>query len=407
MAVANEMRQTSLPTILIENNTYDQAGVLNVWQNWGSQFMNPNGVVMRVRLYRTSAERRATRCGYAHEVWPKSSPFACWYCRQFFSGPPMMIPRARSPGMVWELEGNFCSGYRGVTCGMKFLMQGPQTFATSTRTALFIQLVKQVFPSFDKHMGGRIPLALDYREYEMFGGDTSVEEARAISLQPDVIMHMKFPPHVNTVIGVSETYFGPLHGGRGEREILKAIATEARQQKMQSGGKKGSRPGSESRPGSGVEEEEKEEDEESEDTRMEDEEEEGTRMSGEEEEGDIDDRTRRRLAAYREQKETFDVEHLHVPSRQEIQDRLAQKPTRLNNVGAFEALAFGGGGEQPATSANTNGSRSTLDLDPAPPPAAAAPAAQPQASTEDLGARQVSKKSRGRKKIVTETTNQA
>jgi hypothetical protein len=281
--------------------------------------MNLNGAIIRVRLYKTSAERRATRCGYAHEVWPKSSPFACWYCRQFFSGPPLMLPRSRSPGMVWELEGNICSGYKGVSCGLRYLLDGPQTFATSTRVALFIQLVKQIFPDFEKHMNGRIPLGVDYREYEMFGGDTTVEEARAISLQPDVIVQMRYPPHVNTVIGVSETYFGSLHGGRGEREILRAIASETRNQKERGAGS----------PEGRLDEEEGEAEAEAE-----------SEAKADSLEG-LDARTQRRLAAYKVQRETFDVENLRVPTRDEIADRIVQKPKRLDNVGSFEELAFG------------------------------------------------------------------
>jgi hypothetical protein len=274
----------ALPSVVLENNVYDKDGVLNVWQNWGSRFFNPQSAVTRVRIYKSSAERRCTRAGRASEVWPESSPFACWYCRQFFEGPPLMLPRARSPGMIWEVYGNFCSGYRGVACGLRYLTSGPQSFATATQTALFIQLCREMFPDMDEHLHGRLPLGVDYRELEMFGGDTTVEEARATTLQTDLITHMRFPPHVNAVIGITETYFGPMQGGRGEKEIMAAISQETRSEK---------------------------------------------------------DKLQRKMAGFTEQREEFDLSTMRVPTQEEIEIRLAQKPTRLDNVGAFEELAFG------------------------------------------------------------------
>lgn len=308
-----EAESAVLPSVVLDNNVYDKHGVLNVWQNWGSRFFNPKSAVTRVRVYRSSAERRATRSGTASEVWPQTSPFACWYCRQFFDGPPVMLPRARSPGMVWEVYGNFCSGYRGVACGLRYLQTGSQSFASNTQTALFIQLVREMFPRIDEHLHGRLPTGIDYRELEMFGGDTSVEEARATTLQPDLSSHIRFPPHINTVIGVAETYFGPMQGGRGERQIMASIAAETKEQASQA------------------------------------------------QVGAATDRDRRRAAAFQEQREEFDLRLMRVPTQEEIETRLRQKPTRLENVGTFEELAFSAeqSSEDAATTATATATTAT------------------------------------------------
>lgn len=65
--------------------------------------------------------------------WPKSSPFKCWNCCEYFDGPPAMIPRHYNHKyQYYEIYGNFC----GWSCAKRFESDSQQEFYSETAPSL-------------------------------------------------------------------------------------------------------------------------------------------------------------------------------------------------------------------------------------------------------------------------------
>lgn len=188
-----------------------------VFYDGSGALFHPHSSVIRVRLYGLFARQRETREGTMREIWPKSSPFACHMCGTYFETTPMMIPVSRAPDGTFVLERNFC----GIPCAHRWVVTRSDPFSKSQREILFFQLVREIAPkAFSNH---RLAMAADFTELDRYGGETEVEEFRAISDDPDLDLHVSSAPIISSTIGVEEHFRGPLQGGKGERETLEAI----------------------------------------------------------------------------------------------------------------------------------------------------------------------------------------
>jgi hypothetical protein len=156
-------------------------------------------------------------------AWPPRGCGPCWFCRDTFEGPPLLIPRCKTINGVYEVFGNFCS----VACAHAVLFYG--LFETNAgHRSMFMHMLQTGMPGvFDA--GGRAPIQRPLRDRADFGGGVAVSEWKVpVSGVVDV---SRMPPVAPCLLAVSRFSLGDQEKDPREmiaRAIVASQAAEAR-----------------------------------------------------------------------------------------------------------------------------------------------------------------------------------
>ena len=105
--------------------------------------------------------------------WPKTSPYACWWCCENFESMPLFLPTRYDDKLKrFEIKGNFCS----LSC-VKAYNLSLNDFGTSQRSTLIAFIGKKLYGFSNKP----IKIALPRECLEKFGGKYSIQEFRDYS----------------------------------------------------------------------------------------------------------------------------------------------------------------------------------------------------------------------------------
>jgi len=144
--------------------------------------------------------------------WPESSDAVCWYCRRGFSGVPYKIPRCRNLDGSLTVYGNFCC----LACMVKYMWLR-KSLTSPEQLAIVTQLAREC------GVEGRLPMAPDLEDLEESGGDLSWDEFDRLCHINCARVSMRFPPMVEAMVGIEETYDAIKSGGAGMETILKDV----------------------------------------------------------------------------------------------------------------------------------------------------------------------------------------
>jgi len=144
--------------------------------------------------------------------WPEKSDAVCWYCRRAFSCVPFKIPRCRNLDGSLTVYGNFC----WLGCMVKYMWLR-RTLTSPEQFAIVTQLAREC------GVEGRLPMAPDLEDLIESGGDMSWEEFDRLCHINTARVVMRFPPMVEAMVGIEETYDAMKSGGDGMDAIMRDV----------------------------------------------------------------------------------------------------------------------------------------------------------------------------------------
>lgn len=138
------------------------------------------------------------------DEWPLSTSVSCYWCCHPFEGPPMGLPvKAFSSGDGFYVTGCFCS----LSCASAFNLEGRESHDTvCERQAMLSELSRLIHGNQD------VRGAPDWRALLKFGGYMSIDQFRAFSSEPKVLL-TNVPPMRSLTTQLEEVNEGNVGSG--------------------------------------------------------------------------------------------------------------------------------------------------------------------------------------------------